>query len=59
MHAITLEIDARAERLRLEPPQFLYFGNRVGVGPEATGNTANDPIETSNPDDTTVLRRAG
>lgn len=59
MHAITLEIDARAERLRGESPQFLYFGNRVGVGPEATGYTANQPIESSTPDDTTVMRRAG
>lgn len=36
MHAITLEMDARAERLRGEEPKFLYLGNRAGVGPEAT-----------------------
>jgi cellulose biosynthesis protein BcsQ len=35
MHAICLEMDARAERLRAEEPKFLYLGNRAGVGPEA------------------------
>lgn len=64
MHAITLEMDARAERLRREPPQFLYFENRVGVGPEATGEVAGTPVEANNPDDPAAhdrvtLRRAG
>lgn len=40
IQALATEFYQRAEQLRRQPPQFLYFGNRAGVGPEAVSHSA-------------------